>query len=236
MISFSVWNKKGGSTKTTLSLTYAGYLTSLGKKIAVIDLDPQFGACVCADLARAAGRELPFQVAKSLDDVKGKVDAVIYDHAPGINPGGKIQNIILVPTILDAANYSITLNTVKELQKTNSLYIVIPSRVEVKEKEQKEMLETVFPLPSDENKLLSEMSFFWKSSNVVPYIKKRVSYSRAYGMGMTIFSEKSGLENLITARDEFKGVALYIDMKIEKYIAQLKQKKAEAMASASKAS
>lgn len=236
MISFSVWNKKGGSTKTTLSLTYAGYLTSLGKKIAVIDLDPQFGACVCADLARAAGRELPFQVAKSLDDVKGKVDAVIYDHAPGINPGGKIQNIILVPTILDAANYSITLNTVKELQKTNSLYIVIPSRVEIKEKEQKEMLETVFPLPTDENKLLSEMSFFWKSSNVVPYIKKRVSYSRAYGMGMTIFSEKSGLENLITARDEFKGVALYIDMKIEKYIAQLKQKKAEAMASASKAS
>jgi len=231
MISFSVWNKKGGSTKTTLSLTYAGYLTSLGKKIAVIDLDPQFGACVCADLARAAGRELPFQVAKSLDDVKGEVDAVIYDHAPGINPGGKIQNIILVPTILDAANYSITLNTVKELQKTNSLYIVIPSRVEIKEKEQREMLETVFPLPADENDLLLAKSFFKKSSTVVPYIKKRVSYSRAYGMGMTIFSEKSGLENLIAARDEFKDVADYIDMKIEKYIAQLKEKKAQATAS-----
>lgn len=226
MISFSVFNYKGGIGKSTISLNYCGFLVSQGKKVALIDVDPQRGSTICAEIAAEAGNPLPFQVVKKLSDVKGEVDAVVFDHAPGVNPGGPaLSQIVIVPTILDAANHAVTLSTIKALKESNKLFIVIPNRVEIGQKEQKEMLEKLFPLSPEDNELLMQKDYFKKSSSVVPYIKKRVSYSKAYGQGMTIFTDKSGLDNVVSARNEFKDVANYITLRIEQYLAQLKKSK-----------
>lgn len=205
MIPYSVWNFKGGVGKSTLSLTLSGYLAQQGKRVALVDYDPQNGATICSDIAKANGNPLPFLVVKSLSEInRDEIDAVIFDHSPGVNPGGQLAPIVIIPTILDAASHSITIKSVHELDGTDKLCIVIPNRVELQNKEHKDLLEMQF-----EN---------------VPYMKKRVSYSRAYGMGVTIYSEGTGLPNLGITRQEFDGVAKYIHKRIEKHIADMKAK------------
>ncbi|HBA2762758.1 TPA: ParA family protein [Escherichia coli] len=173
--------------------------------MALVDYDPQNGATICSDIAKANGSPLPFLVVKSLSEInRDEIDAVVFDHSPGVNPGGQLAPIVIVPTILDAASHSITIKSVHELDGTDKLCIVIPNRVELQNREHKDLLEMQF-----EN---------------VPYMKKRVSYSRAYGMGVTIYSEGTGLPNLGITRQEFDGVAKYIHKRIEKHIADMKAK------------
>ena len=44
----SFWLPKGGSCKTSLTLTMAGALASQGRRVLVVDRDPQGGALICA--------------------------------------------------------------------------------------------------------------------------------------------------------------------------------------------
>jgi len=205
MIPYSVWSRKGGVGKSTLSLTLAGHLSKQGKKVVLVDLDPQNGASICADIANNLGTPLPFAVVKNLSEVNRKeVDAVVFDHSPGINPGGQLAPIVIIPTILDAASHSVTIKSVHELDNTDKLAIVIPNRVELQNRENKELLEMQF--------------------EGVPYMKKRVSYSRAYGQGVTIYSDGTGLPNLAITRSEFDDVAEYIEKRIEQHIREMKAK------------
>jgi cellulose biosynthesis protein BcsQ len=82
MIPYSVWNFKGGVGKSHTSLTLSGYLASQGKRVALVDYDPQNGAMICSDIAKANGSPLPFLVVKSLSEInRDEIDAVIFDHS-----------------------------------------------------------------------------------------------------------------------------------------------------------
>ena len=105
MIPYSVWNFKGGVGKSHTSLTLSGYLASQGKRVALVDYDPQNGAMICSDIAKANGSPLPFVVVKSLSEInRDEIDAVVFDHSPGVNPGGQLAPIVIIPTILDPEN------------------------------------------------------------------------------------------------------------------------------------
>ncbi|CHG16797.1 Sporulation initiation inhibitor protein soj [Salmonella enterica subsp. enterica serovar Typhi] len=61
MIPYSVWNYKGGVGKSHTSLTLSGYLANQGKRVALVDYDPQNGAMICSDIAKANGSPLPYR-------------------------------------------------------------------------------------------------------------------------------------------------------------------------------
>ena len=51
MFAMSVWCRKGGVGKTTLSLNLCGYFASKGQSTTLVDFDPQGGALICAGFA-----------------------------------------------------------------------------------------------------------------------------------------------------------------------------------------
>ena len=65
----SVWLPKGGCAKTLTSLSLAGYLASLGRRVLVVDLDPQSGALMWAKRAAdssQSGRSWPSRSASAM--------------------------------------------------------------------------------------------------------------------------------------------------------------------------
>ncbi|ORM76492.1 ParA family protein [Pantoea eucrina] len=199
MFAMSVWCRKGGVGKTTLSLNLCGYFASKGQSTTLVDFDPQGGALICAGFAEKNGKPLPFEVTRK---PKAPTDFMIFDHAPGVDSGGQLAPLVLVPTILDASSYSATLKSIDELKEMKKPFILVPNRVEVQNKEQMELL--------DKLKGYSE-----KLGYEQPYIRKRVAYPRAFGNGITIFEDKSGLPNITDARHEFAQLIEIIKMKIK---------------------
>lgn len=97
---FAVINQKGGSTKTTTAVNVAGALVALGRRVRVVDLDPQEGSTThwippVDDVGE--GLYEVFTDSRSLDDVTSKTQvpdlfvvpsygtlrAVEKDRAPG---------------------------------------------------------------------------------------------------------------------------------------------------------
>lgn len=199
MFAMSVFNLKGGVGKTTLSLNLCGYFASKGQSTTLVDFDPQGGAITCAAFAEKNGKPLPFEVTRK---PKVATDFMIFDHAPGVDSGGQLAPLVLVPTILDASSYSATLKSIDELKEMNKPFILVPNRVEVQNREQMELLKK---LEGYSEKLGYEQ----------PYIRKRVAYPRAYGNGITIFDEKAALPNITDARNEFAHLIEIIKLKIK---------------------
>lgn len=199
MFAMSVWCRKGGVGKTTLSLNLCGYFASKGQSTTLVDFDPQGGAITCAAFAEKNGKPLPFEVTRK---PKIATDFMIFDHAPGVDSGGQLAPLVLVPTILDASSYSATLKSIDELKEMNKPFILVPNRVEVQNREQMELLKK---LEGYSEKLGYEQ----------PYIRKRVAYPRAYGNGITIFDEKAALPNITDARNEFAHLIEIIKLKIK---------------------
>lgn len=186
MLDISVWNPKGGVGKTTVALNLAGAFAFAGYKTLLVDLDPQGGAMMFAQIAHKAGVPMPFDIAKQ--QMK-EYQVVIFDHPPQIDTHLPAP-LVLVPTVLDALSVAPTMRGLEELQAEKRLALLLPNRVELNSAEQSTLLV----------KLIDPTA---------PYIKKRMCFPKGYGMGRTIYTEidgKNGLPNYLTARSEFDKV------------------------------
>lgn len=182
MLSVSVWNPKGGVGKTSAALALAGALASAGKKVQLIDLDPQGGALTWAGIAQADGKTPAFRVASS---PAAGFDATIFDHPPGLPQRGQLPGLlVLVPTLLDKGSYGATLRGIQELERLGKPFLLLPNRVEISASDQAAMLAAIGP---DR-----------------PHLRKRVAVQRAYNQGLTIYGE--GLPLAREARGDFDPV------------------------------
>ena len=128
----------------------------------------------------------------SLVDLDPQGGSLIFAGYAKQNSGGALGSFVIVPTILDASSFSITLKSIDELKnEMKKPYLLLPNRVEIQNKEQSELLERI------QEKARAH-------GYEQPFIRKRVAYPRAYGMGITVFEPKSGLPSANDAQAEFE--------------------------------
>lgn len=216
MFLISVWNRKGGVGKTNTAIQMAGMFANKGKKVNLIDLDPQGGAMLFAELTTQAGRELPFEISRKPNK---DCEIFIFDHSPGVDLGGKLAPMVVVPTILDASSYSATLKSIQELEAEDKDYILLPNRVEMAVREQAELLEAL------EQKAIerAKAKGYYDEKYQMPYVRKRVSYPRGYGKGMTVFTTNSGLPNIMDARKEINMIGSEIGRLVKASVQKTKK-------------
>src|SRR5713101_1041968 len=95
----SVLNNKGGTGKTTTAVNLAAGTALQGKKVLLVDLDPQGNATTGLGFAKAT---LPTTVYNILSQTR-KADEVIV--------GTKVENLFLLPSNLDLAGAEVELSS-----------------------------------------------------------------------------------------------------------------------------
>lgn len=164
----NVCGRKGGSTRSTNTLTLAGALAAQGADVLVVDLDPNGadgGSLRWASLAQANGRQPSFMVSPALPR-RVVADVVIFDHPPGQDPQLPDPGVVLIPTTLDPGNLISAMRLHAQLAEHHSTPILIASRVRADRAEPRKALARL---------------------GVEHWIKDRGTYPTAYGMGTTIF-------------------------------------------------
>ena len=103
VIAFS--NQKGGVGKTTTCVNMSAYLASLGKKVLIIDLDPQGNATTGIGINKGAVKNAIYHVLT--DDIEIK-DATVETE---------IENLHIVPSTIDLAGAEVELVYLKNREK-----------------------------------------------------------------------------------------------------------------------
>lgn len=183
----SIWIPKGGTGKTMLATTLAGYLAEQGARVLVVDQDPQSGSLVWARRAARAGQDTPFVVAAARS--RG-FDIVLYDHAPVPPQGGLPGQLVIMPTLLDGTTHPLYMRGKQILEERLHPFVVVPSRVRPDRSEQRQLLGCAFA--------------------GLPIVRDRAIYPNAYGRGLTIYSQDLKLPHAALARAEFDLVAQHI--------------------------
>lgn len=179
----SVWIPKGGTGKTMTALTIAAGLAARGRRVLVVDQDPQSGSLMWAKRAGDRGLDTPFVVAAAR--TKG-FDDVIYDHAPVPPETGLPGRLVLMPVLLDATTYPLYRRGRTMLEGLGLPHIAIPARVRTDRAEQRVLLDQVF-----------------KAS---PMFRDRACYPKAYGRGQTVYTEGLGISHGLQARSEAEAI------------------------------
>lgn len=162
----SIWIPKGGTGKTMTALTLAAGLAARGRRVLVVDQDPQSGGLVWAKRAGDRGLETPFVVAAARS--KG-FDDVIYDHAPVPPETGLPGRLVVMPVLLDATTYPLYRRGRTMLEGLGLPHIAVPARVRLDRAEQRVLLDQAF-----------------KDS---PMYRDRSCFPKAYGRGQTVYTE-----------------------------------------------
>lgn len=106
MTTIAICNNKGGTGKTTSTIMLATYFSTLGKKVAVHDADPQGSSTDWSLLAAEANDPLPFPVTpvnkRSVSISPTDADIVLIDCPPGdpalIDAALRTADAVIVPT------------------------------------------------------------------------------------------------------------------------------------------
>jgi chromosome partitioning protein len=176
-IKLTIWTPKGGVAKTTLTLNLAGALAADGKRVLVVDRDPQGGALAWARLAKQSTQ---FVVSSAY--VAG-FDVALFDLPPTLPD--EIQGQLVMPTLLDAASHLLYLRGMSYAQQLGKDPVTVPARVRTDRAEQREILKAAFPDAS--------------------IVRDRACYPRAYGLGKTVF-DSLPIRGLHGARNEIRQI------------------------------
>ena len=179
----SIWIPKGGAGKTMTALTIAGGLAARGRRVLVVNQDPQSGSLMWAKRACDRGLDTHFVVAAARS--KG-FDDIVYDHAPVPPETGLPGRLVLMPVLLDATTYPLYRRGRTMLEGLGLPHIAVPARVRTDRAEQRMLLEQAF--------------------KNCPIYRDRACYPKAYGRGQTVYSEGLAISHALQARAEAEAV------------------------------
>lgn len=187
MFVFSIVQQKGGVGKTTLAIHIAAELRARGKKVVVVDADPQASA-----LAWASPRKLGYEVRAELvagqtvsqwlrNVLKQQADFTIVDTPAGLGPVFRaavdIADLVLVPCGPSSLDLNAARQTLSEVSATlrsdaRSLarVITIPTRVDIQQPEGQQLTEELSSL----------------GESVAPPLSQDVYYVRAFAQGVAV--------------------------------------------------
>lgn len=187
MFVFSIVQQKGGVGKTTLAIHVAAELRARGKKVLVVDADPQASA-----VAWASPRKLGYEVRGELvkdhnvshwlrNVLKQQADFTIVDTPAGLGPVFRaavdIADLVIVPcgpSSLDLNAARLTLSEVGAALRSDARslarVVTVPTRVDVQQPEGQQL--------ADELSSLGE--------SVAPPLSQDVYYVRAFAQGVAV--------------------------------------------------
>lgn len=172
----AVLNPKGGSGKTTLALNLAQGLSLKGKRVLVVDCDPQGSALAWAHLAE----ETAFTVGRSLTQ---GFDYTLMDMPPTFPKDLPKVDLYLVPTTLDGVSYSVFLRFTDRLKEEGKAFLPIVNRYNKYRAEHRQRL------TDDE----------LKQAILIP---ERAAFASCYGEGLTVYDMNK--PHVIKARNDIE--------------------------------
>lgn len=161
----SVFNPKGGTGKTLLSIQLASAFARTGARVALIDHDPQASALLFSRIAQQQGASVAFVPTNVV--VPG-FDLYIHDFPPAMQEDFP-SRVVVMPTLLDAASFLIFKRGQAAVREMGKTVIPVANRYRSDRTEQRQLVKEF-------------------NSNLV--IKDRAVYANAYGKGQTVFDSQ----------------------------------------------
>jgi chromosome partitioning protein len=137
----TIAQQKGGAGKTTLAAQLAVAFAAAGKRVAIVDIDPQASLADWYRLRNGAGVRYPldlsevagYRVSTELTRVKGSHDIVVVDSPPHAETEAKLAvraaDLVLVPVQLSPMDIWATGPTVQLARSAKVPLLVVLNRV-----------------------------------------------------------------------------------------------------------
>jgi chromosome partitioning protein len=137
----TIAQQKGGAGKTTLAAQLAVAFAAAGKRVAIVDIDPQASLADWYRLRNGAGARYPldlsevagYRVSTELSRVKGSHDIVVVDSPPHAETEAKLAvraaDLVLVPVQLSPMDIWATGPTVQLARAASVPLLVVLNRV-----------------------------------------------------------------------------------------------------------
>lgn len=201
----SVWSPKGGTGKTTASLSIAAGLCARGWKVQVVDLDPNGGSVTWSALAQALGQQIGFPVGRA--EIRGDFEAVVYDHPP-LNEPKLVGDVLVLPTLLDAASFRGFQDGIVVAKRQRKKVFPLANRYRSDRADQRMTLASLLP-------------------EGVATLRDRAVYPSAFSRGLTVYDPGQRLARLAQAELESLIDALAVHRLTQPYAVPYRKKRHE---------